>query len=102
MIIKDSGRRLLKSDIIITQTTQGQKRLLVDEGDFTSLYMSALQFPHYDVNDEDYYSFPSSCLFGSFQPFSSVRLHPSDKPWLPRELVASGWRHGGVGECESR
>lgn len=46
MIIKDSGRRLLKSDIIITQTTQGQKRLLVDEGDFTSLNMSALKFPH--------------------------------------------------------
>lgn len=32
----------LKSDIIITQTTQGQKRLLVDEGNFTSLYVSAL------------------------------------------------------------
>lgn len=42
MIIKDNVRRLLKSDMMITQTIQGQKRPLVVEGQFYFPVHSAL------------------------------------------------------------
>lgn len=69
MIIKDGGRRWLKSDTIITQTIQGQKRLLVDEGDFTSLYVSALNFLTTMSMTTTMTAATLSALFGSFQPF---------------------------------
>ena len=88
----------MKSDIIITQTTQGQKRLLVDEGDFISLHVSALNFL---TTMSMTTTSTAATLFGLFQPFLSIRLHPSDKPRLPREQWQVA-RNMGVGERESR
>ena len=73
MIIKDGGRRWLKNETIITQTIQGQKRLLVEEGDFTSLYVSALNFLTMISMTATMTAATLPALFGSFQPFLSVR-----------------------------
>lgn len=86
MIVKDSVRRWLKRDTIITQTTQGLKRPLVEAGDFTSLPISALNLLATIL------SLPFQLILAS----SVHKVMPNDKPFLARKLLAREWRQRWV------